>query len=316
MCEPFQLNMRLDDIEGVEEITERVRPLLEKLVDLARNVAPMERFEGFTFALDYDVALAEISANRGFGTRPLTRTDNEMAQGFAMAPLVLRDGVFKTHIVMSAQVLAGLLSGEQDKADWAIGAVLHELGHAAEHELFDACLPGFTGHFLPSDYEAIFNHYVEAAFKEYFACRVSAVADPAFGPGVRGTLIEALQRLASDVPPAKSRYRWTADMEEFAAIAFGRIGDVMKYAGYWLGHVDGLGEEPDFDAIKEDLERARFAEVIVELHAVFQRLWDRRGKWESIDEFFAVHRVMEQALRRYGLYPRVNDNGGVYIDVP
>lgn len=319
MAHDFDLALLLGEVEGADEghpdFQDALRPVLQQAMDVVSRFGPVDGVEGFTFALDYNAALEDLSRDRGFGSKPLMRTNEDYAQGYAMAVIVKRGEVFKTRIVFSATVLIGLLGSDQAKNQWAAGALLHELGHAVEHAMLENALPGTIGSPLPDRYEATFYQYVELAFGEYFACRVSAAADPKLAEDFRGAFLESLDRLKTDIPAALWEYRHDHDMPRFADLAFRRVGDALKYAGYWCGLVDGLGEEPDIASVGAELEQARFDEALPEILAVFRHLWERRGTWENISEFFAVHRVMEHVLQRYGLWPEPHETG-MWIDVP
>lgn len=315
----FELLLSLEGVgepgDDHADLRAALQPLLAKMVEVVEGVAPMDQLDGFTFAIDYDAALREFDKTRNFGTRPLDRTDEEYAQGIAMAPRLMRDGVVKTRVIVSASVAAGMLSGDEKRSEWAIGVVLHELGHVALNGLFDRAYAGVTGAPLVNRYEAILYEYSDRAFQEYFACRVAAQADPEVGEGYREAFLGALERLATDIPSAIDEYRWHGDINVVLTLAFARVGDAMKYAGYWVGHRDGLGEEVDVTELSERLEGARFKEAFPSLLQAFRELWNTRASWQDVEEWFVFNRLLEDVLARYDIFPRRND-GGMWVDIP
>jgi hypothetical protein len=79
------------------------------------RVMPLDRLDGMTFAHDYPAALRDL--NRGFRTSaPLQATNEDYGVGVAMAPLVIRNGVPKTHIVVRGDI-GHLLISEKARCD-------------------------------------------------------------------------------------------------------------------------------------------------------------------------------------------------------
>jgi hypothetical protein len=92
----------------------------------------------------------------------------------------------------------------------------------------------------------------------------------------------------------------------------------MTCAGMLLGHCDGLQQSVlnDQADLMQILEKNGLRAWI----DVFQRdlagLYERQGKWESVQEFLALNRHVERVLWQFGVFPWRNDQGEVRVEIP
>src|SRR4029079_8710170 len=108
--------------------------------------------------------------DRGFpASAPLQPTNEEYGVGVAMAPLVLRDGVIKTHMVMQGGVGHALIS--EDETSWrvALHTVVSQLAHAACTQIVDESLPEILLKRFEDRYDGFLYGAIHSAWTSYFS---------------------------------------------------------------------------------------------------------------------------------------------------
>lgn len=132
--------------------------------------------DGVTIAHDYDRALAEL--DRGYETKQaLTRTNDAVASGIAMAPLVRRNGQIMTHLIMSVAVVPLIDNPTLGVSGRYILA--HELAHAHEHYWRNKGIPNvLLQHTISAADGRVLYEIAEACWGEYVACFFSASIHP------------------------------------------------------------------------------------------------------------------------------------------
>lgn len=301
-----------------QETAERIAAVVGAVFKVLMQVMPLARVESITFAHDYATALQRV--DRGFSTTvPLNPTDEEYGVGIAMAPIVLRDGKIRACIVMRAWLGDALLHEDDENA---FATSLHTLStmlaRVAFIDLFDTALPGILLRPIRDNWNALLFKDIEEACSAYYSSRVSA----SLFPGARDTYCEVflsvLEAANADVPKARLAYRLHGNLDTFLNVATRAIGRVLIHAAALIGHCDGLdltvlGGNADVEGALERSELHLWIEV-------FQRdldtLFNRRGRWRSLDEFTALSVHMERLLWQFGVFPWRTDAGGVRVEIP
>jgi hypothetical protein len=283
---------------------------------------PLDRLDGFTFAADYNQALLDL--DRGFGaTKPLTPTSEEFATGAAMAPTILRDGVLKNRVVMSAWFGRALIGENKEDQLLAIHTIFHELSHVACYQIFDETLPGTALKPISDPYEAPMFQQTHTCWDEYYASYTSAFFDPSLLDGYRDTLIEGMKRADARIREAKDAFWAERDLDAFFEVLLSSIGSMVKFAGYLLGHADGIEASPfdDEGRLAETLsacgtlEDSDLTSAFNDLHQTLRVLYERTGEWASIEEFFALNRSVEEMALHYGVVLSHGPDGGVWLNI-
>lgn len=280
------------------------------------QLMPLDRLDGFTFASDYPAALRNL--NRGFPAgAPLQPTTEEYGVGISMAPAVVRDGIVKTHIVMRGDIAHALISDDESHVRFALHTVIGQLAYAACSQILDEALPGFLLKKIEDPYDAFLYSAIHGAWTGYFSSRASAPFDPEAGLAQQNLLLSVLKRAQSDIPAARLAYRFHGDIDALLAIVLPRIADVLRFSGTVLGHYDGLQRSfLDQPALAAALDDMNLRDWLLFFDSDLSRLWDRRGKWASIDEFFLLNRHVERLFWQYHLFPWRTDEGRIRIEAP
>jgi hypothetical protein len=286
---------------------------------ITENIVPimsLDRLDGVTFSSEYAASLRNL--DRGFPASVLLQpTKEDYGVGVAMAPLVMRDGVVKTHIVMAGWLGHSLIS--EDEATWrlALHTVVRQLAHAASAQILDEALPGVLLKRFDDRYDSFLYGAIHSAWTGYFSARASAAFCPEGGSPQEELLLAVLKRAQNDIPSARLAYRYDGDLDKLLAVAMPRIEDVLKFCGTVLGHSDGLEQSIlDNSTLATALEEAGLRDWVLLFDSELSRLWDRRRQWISFHEFLELNRHVERLMWQYGLIPWRTDEGLIRIEVP
>lgn len=272
--------------------------------------------DGITFSGNYAASLRDLD-RRFPASVPLQPTKEEYGVGIAMAPLVMRDGIVKTHIVMEGWLGHSLISEDEETWRLALHTVVVQLAHAASAQILDESLPGVLLKRFDDRYDSFLYGAIHSAWTGYFSARASAVFCPEGGRPQEELLLAVLKRAQDDIPTARLAYRYDGDLDKLLAIAMPRIEDVLKFSGTVLGHSDGLEQSIlDNPTVAAALEEAGLRDWVLLFDSELSRLWDRRRRWTSFDEFLELNRHVERLMWQYGLIPWRTDEGLIRIGVP
>jgi hypothetical protein len=301
------------DRETAQEIAVAVNDIVSEM----GHFIPLNRLEFITFAKDYISALQDI--DRGFPTsKPLVPTDSDFGVGIAMTPMILRDGVVKVCIVLQAWLGHALICEDIKAQSIAIHTLAGRLAHVACIELIDRNLPGILTSPIEDDWDAWLFNQMFKAFTAYYTARISAGLNPIISSGYRDILITVLERMQEAIPRERLAYRVHGDLHHFLEIAISSIGLMMTYAGTLLGHYDGLCESifDDEGDLMQSMEKSGLKAWANIFRRDLDRLFNRIGKWESIQELLTLNRHIERVLWQFGVFPWRNDQGQVRVEIP
>ena len=298
-----------------QETAERIAASLNSVMREFVRLMPLDRLDGVTFAYDYAGALREL--DRGFtASAPLQATNEDYGVGIAMAPLVAREGIPKTHIVMRGEIAHWLI--DQDDTNWrfALHTVVQQLAHAAYVQILDETLPGVLLSRISDPYAAFLYPCIESAWEGYFTCRASATFKPDAGNGYVELLISALKRAQTDIGTAKQTYQFDKDMDRLMSIVLPRINDILRFSGSVLGHSDGLSQSfSQNQAIVEEFQKTGLLNWLTLFGSELSDLWSRSGNWTSFDEFLNLNRHVERLFWQFGLIPWKMDDNRIWVEV-
>jgi hypothetical protein len=295
---------------------EKIGAMVNVVTEGLAQVMPLDRLDGVTFAGDYAAALRNL--DRGFqASAPLQPTNEDYGVGVAMAPLVMRDGVLKTHIVMQGGIGHSLISEDEQSWRLALHLIVGQLAYAASAQILDESLPGILLKKFDDRYDGFLYDAIHSAWTGYFSLRASASFYPEAGLAQQELLLAVLKRAQTDIPAARLDYRFHGDMGVLLNIVMPRIADILRFSGSLLGHLDGLGQPVlDDQVLATALHGAGLRDWFVLFDSELSQLWDRRRKWTSFDEFLTLNRHVERLLWSFGLFSWRADDGQIQIRMP
>ncbi|HEY3799096.1 MAG TPA: hypothetical protein VGL58_12135 [Caulobacteraceae bacterium] len=305
---------------GDQEYCESVAATLNYIFGEMAKQMPLGRLDGVTFANDYAAALSEL--DRGVeGAQPAETVPEDVGLGLAMAPLIVRDDVVKARIVMRGGLADALVSDDADQSMGALHVLVHQLAFVAYVDLLDTALPGHLLRPIDDPMDGCLFRAVNSALDAYVASCISA----AFGDQEalltqwRDLLIAFLDQAQQTIPPARLAYRYDADLDKLLDVALGAIHLVLEAAARLLGHCAALHLSP-FDGeglLAAALDRSCLRLWLETFRRDLERFWNRRGAWETFDEFLLFNRHVERLLWQFGIFPwHPPEGSGWRVEVP
>lgn len=300
-----------------EPTAQKIASAVSEVMAGVGRAIPLARLDGITFAADYPAALAAL--DRGFAvSAPLTTTDEEDAVGVAMAPLVLRGGRLKAHIVLRGWVGDALLNDDATTRNRALQILIGQFAEVAYVELFDSAIPGVMLRPLEDQFDMLRYRHVENAWRAYFASRIGAPIAAEAGESYRTLLIAALQRAAKEIPRQRLEYRFHGNGPLLLDTVLKHVGFVLTHAARLIGHHDGSDDEATYcdGELATELDKLDLRLWFDCYRCDLRMLWDRRGQWGSLDEFLALGVHVERLLWPFGLFLWRTPEGTCRLEAP
>ncbi len=314
---PTNLSMHFLGFQSKED-AEKLADILGSFLRLFGTFLNLERLDAVTVAYDYDTALKEV--DRGTVCQELTATNDTFARGVSMAVRVLREGQVKCHLVVAADLMNYLLQPSNTNYKLAIGLLAHEAAHVHDLRTQDRAFPNVLMEYRCGYREAKFLEIAHGCWDEYAACRLSAQFE--FEDQLNwfeDTFCSCAEEVKERSNKHIQQYRWHGDLNKLVPQVVAEYGPVLKYAGYLLGHLDGLGLSIEKDAPKanELVNRKRyFTPIFEELVACLKSMWATYGNWPGLQVFDPLKDVADKLLRAGGIEIEERPDGGAHVNVP
>jgi hypothetical protein len=278
---------------------------------------PLDRLDGITFADDYPAALLSLDRGDQRISPPETRQDS-VAFGIAQCPIIIRNGVIKSHVVVLGNIGRMLVGDGDTNRRWAASVLADQLAQAGVTQIVDETLPGVLLNLECRDLEGDLHACTYPAWNSYFAARASAGFEAARLAETQGVLLLALRDAFAEVPKARLAYRLHGNLRQLLDIALSKIRFVLEYAANVLGYADGTDREPmeGAEELRAELECRELLAWYYDYGRDLAYLWDRRGEWKSYDEFLALNRHAERLLWPFAIVPWTNTEGQYRVEVP
>lgn len=219
------------------ELEGGVREFIESLLEMVRRTMDLTGLDGVTFAGDYHQALMDL--DKGYDADYQSSPSNDHGVGIAMSPRVVRDGVLKTHIVLSAQAFFAMLNDK--RSDMVVNTVAHECAHVELYRLFEVAFPGNLLGKKTNALDSFRNDCMLACWNEFGACWRSALLGPSDKLAYEGVFLPALEETRPAANSAITEYLDNGDIRVVVNEVCGLYGNLLKYSAYHLGNLHGLG---------------------------------------------------------------------------
>ncbi len=213
-----------------------------------------------------------------------------------------------------AHSLIGECDPERMEATYLL---VFELMHVVWHQAVDEAFPG-SGFQVHDSYEAILYPHIDGVATAYFAARRSAPLFPNRGDTLREYVAAALASATEAIQNEKPVFRLDGNVEPLARCAFRHLGDVMELAAQLMGHCDGLAggtESLAGEPLSEKLRQLGLTGWFKPLQNELRKIYDRRGRWTSSEEFVRLNRALERALWAFGMIPWKLPDGRMWVRV-
>ena len=273
--------------------------------------------DGITLAVDYNEALLDL--DRGYETNYRLTPTNSHVIGVAMTPSVLRDGNLKSHIVLNAAHIAPLLDPDDAEGrDHAIHVLAHECGHVQVTNAFDQCFPSVL---LRPSYGSIQEQIqwkvILAVWDEFAVTSISAGLGESQTEAYENTFIQDLAEADDRSNKLLLKYREHGSVDQILGEIYGCYGDLLKFAAYHLGNLDGLGIRwQDSQKTTSTLKDHWFLPYFERLNDACIEIAKNYGQWENKDSFALIADIVDDLVERAGLLIEPMDYGRLWVNIP
>jgi len=287
------------------EIREATGAALEQILyELARLGMDLRALDGITIAHDCETAATALQSIPE-GLVPLERTDPPDTMEMGRTVPVRRNEELRFHIVLRAGLGLMLLSPEHSLQEAAYACLAHEAAHVQHEANLYRTFPDVYTCLLECGSRSR-QTFLKAldVWSEYAACRSAALFREAALEDFEGQLCRALETCSSACLDRIAAFRNDGN----APLVFREVqqlfGDVFICAGYFLGHLDGLGLKVEDRAprLAAHLQKVPDVEaLIVRLRRVLHELWLTEYAWRSVEVFLPIYNLICSMMTLHGL---------------
>lgn len=299
-----------------EDEARQLAKAVGECVRLFSRTYNLSGLDGVTVAHDYPQALIDL--DRGYPTsHKLTPSDGH-AIGVAMTPSVLRDGVLKSHIVFNAGLVAPILDPDHQYFKQALHIIAHECAHIEVTQAFDHAFPAtllrqqHTDSRVASRWQVIL-----ACWDEYAATNLSSRFGEDPTDGYEETLLRHMDEARDIANASINEYRIHGRVDQVYAEVYGAYGELLKFAAYFLGNLDGRGVNlSEREDLTSKLSRHWFEPFFNRLHEACKDVAKDYGKWKNQAAFEAIGDISDDIVALGGIVAKYLPDGRLYLDIP
>lgn len=272
--------------------------------------------DGVTVAYDYAQALLDL--DRGYKTSHRLTPSDGHAIGIAMTPSVLRDGTLKTHIILNANYVAALGDPTNEHFRHALHLLGHECAHVEVTAKFDAAFPGVLLRQQYPDVRVAFRwQVILACWDEYAATKLSAGFGEDPTDGYEDTFLKHLADSRQTANDCIKQYRLHGNLDQVLAEVYGTYGNLLKFAAYHLGNLNGSGVAvSDRARTVEALAGHWFAPYFARLDEACRAIAKSYGRWPDQSTFEAIGDIADELVAFGGVLFRYPEPGKLRIEIP
>lgn len=286
------------------EIRELVAVTLQGIFEsLARTGMDLRALDGVT--LTEDCASATLALRPlPEGQSPLEAGDLPDTMEMARTVPVRRDHELRFHIVMRAGLGIGMLGADRAMQALAFACIAHEAAHVEHEGHLYRTFPDIYGKAIPCG-DRSRQMFLKAmdVWSEYAACRSSATFRPEAVEEFEGVFCRALEDSLSTCKRRIEGYKTDGDAAHVLRDIPQLFGDVFICAGYFLGHLDGLGLDIQRHAPRgvELLKKhPEIADLVHRLRRALHELWLSEHGWASIEVFSPIYDILCAMMALHG----------------
>ncbi len=326
---PVELTITLTNFSD-EQDAQRCGDTVRGYLQVFGRLMDLSLLDWVYVTFDYEGTLASLDTGTGSGN-VFKPTNDEIATGVAMAPSVLRDGIWKSVIVINAAYARALsyeigatddMTQEQLEALRAetVHILAHECGHVHDHAMQTKHLPPATYSKKWSAFEHRLKEPAVACWGEYIAEFQGA------GFATKDTLDNYekvfCQRLTAAWPAitaAIRQYRMHGSVDQVISDVGLHIRNVLIYAAYLLGYLDKTEQSLETaarGAVSTAKKHHLLGDFVVHIEAELHTLHDQYPKFDSLDVFKPLSEVIHDMYKVAGLTFIENTDGTLRVEIP
>ena len=309
----FSYGVRLADF-GDEVLAAEVGAVVKILTQELSRHLPLHDLDGLTFAIDFPRALHSLE--RGDVNLPPAKSKSRgYGRSVAKVVEVVRDCRRKSHVVVHADIVLGLLSEDAAQRRTAIGVLVKMLAYVAHGTLHEEAFNEYG----PPD---VMSWHLRPAVMEmpskYFAGKFSAVASDSAAEMAAQLFLEGLAFAKTEIQKARLAYRTTGDLNQLLGIAMPLVSNLLEHAAEWLGHRDGMPDGEKFSGgdLPQHLRAEGFESWLELLGRDLRAVYVGEGGRPRPERVYVLDRHVERLLWMFQIFPWPMPEGGMYVSVP
>ena len=260
--------------------------LQNTLQSLAGSGMDLRALDGVTLTEDCAAASMLIQTVPE-GHVPLEMGEQPGTLEMARTVPVWRNEELRFHIVLRAGLGIGLLSIDKTFQALAYACIAHEAAHVDHEGHLYRTFPNIYGKPIPcGDRARKTSLKAMDVWSEYAACRSSATFRPEAAEEFEKVFCRALENSLSVRNERAAISKTNAATSQAFMDIPQLFGDVFICAGYFLGHLDGLGLDLEQHAPGAWALLRRYPDIgdlVRRLHGNLQELWMNEYEWNSIE---------------------------------
>ncbi|MFG6489748.1 hypothetical protein ACG04R_23935 [Roseateles sp. BYS78W] len=284
------------------ELAEMFGTLIGHYIHAFGRMLELGTLDGVTVAPGAAYAEAARTLDRGHGDLPPYTPSDGHAVGIAMTVPVIRDGAVKSHIVLNADYLIGLINGDTGLSDLALHTMGHECCHVDATAKFERAFPGrlLGKHKSMSSWLAW--HVATMVWDEYIVTRTCARWGADQTEGYEDTFLSALAEARPKVNDAIRVHLAGGPPFPMIQVANTEYAHLMKFSAYHLGNLDGFKIAPaDRPRTAQALDGHWFEPYFKRLHEALRGIAKDNGRWGSDAPFIALADLHQDLVRLGGI---------------
>jgi len=270
---------------------------------LARTGMDLRTLDGVTLTEDCAAASAALQALPE-GQVPLEMGGQPNTMEMARTVPVWRDSELRFHIVMRAGLGIGMLGDDCAMQALAFACIAHEAAHVQHEGHLYRTFPHIYGSTVPCG-DRSRQTFLKAmdVWSEYAACRSTAMFRPEAAEEFEKVFCRALEDSLSACKQRIAAYRADGKGLNVFVDIQQLFGDVFICAGYFLGHLDGLGFNMQCHAPRASAllaEHPEIGELVDRLRQTLHELWLTEYAWSSIGVFSPIYEIICAMMALHG----------------
>jgi len=270
---------------------------------LARTGMDLRALDGLTLTEDCAAASAALQTVPE-GQVPLEVGDQPDTIEMARTVPVWRDNELRFRIVMRAGLGIGMLGDDRAMQALAFACLAHEAAHVEHEGHLYRTFPHIYGRTVPCG-DRSRQTFLKAmdVWSEYAACRSSAIFRPEAAEEFEKVFCRALEDNLSACKQRIAAYRADRNALNVFVDIQNLFGDVCISAGYFLGHLDGLGLSLQCHAVDASAlfaEHPEIGELVERLRRTLNQLWLTEYGWPSIEVFSPIYEIICAMMALHG----------------
>jgi hypothetical protein len=281
---------------GAPEIQQLVATTLRGIIQsLAQTGMDLRALDGVTLTEDCAAASTAMQTIPE-GQVPLEVVDQPDTMEMARTVPVWRDNELRFHIVIRAGLGIGLLGTDPAMQALAFACIAHEVAHVEHEGHLYRTFPEIYGRSIPCGNRSR-QTFLKAmdVWSEYAACRSSAMFRPEAAEEFEKVFCRALEESLTASKQRIAAFRADGQALNVFVDIQQLFGDVFIFAGYFLGHLDGLGlnlqgHAPCASALFAG--HPEIGELVHRLRRTLHELWLTEFGWSSIEVFSPIYETI------------------------